>query len=114
MTSQMDFDVAEFERDAAAHLVRCYAWVTIVILYLGCASLFSAVLFVQGNANGNIFVRKQGVPKQNDGQGKSPTLWLLVHDYSPALFFLSICRRFASSHFVHSDGPPQKEALCCS
>uniref|UniRef100_A0A6S8MF83 Uncharacterized protein n=1 Tax=Amphora coffeiformis TaxID=265554 RepID=A0A6S8MF83_9STRA len=41
MASQMDFDVSQFERDASTNL---------------------------GNANGNIFVSKPGIPKQHDGQ----------------------------------------------
>lgn len=41
MTSQVDFDVAEFEREAQAHL---------------------------GNANGNIYQSRMGVNLQHDGQ----------------------------------------------
>lgn len=41
MASQLDFDANEFEREAAANL---------------------------GNANGNIYVSRAGIPSQHDGQ----------------------------------------------
>lgn len=68
----MDFDVAEFEREAAAHLVRDS---TLMLCPLrsstSAVSLFRVFLAIlQGNANGNVYYRKPGIPKENDGQGK--------------------------------------------